>query len=495
MSGEIINYYKELYSSNPKRNSLNNENLKDKIKTIIDILLELTDNENGLWPTKSYSYDYNGFSQKIIAKIIKDDNIKKEIFKFNYLLSIICQEENNSNLFLHTISRSVLFKKKENIKGGSDIRVINILPAWLIILEKLSYSTIKKLLIPKINMIQFGFIGEGDCNIAKVLVWYNANQKGYNKHLLIDIKKAFDSINRNKLREMLSQDFKGKELALLTGFIDIYDTIEINMIDERIYPTKGGPQGSSIVPIMFCYYLNKGIQNINLKPNITLQAYADDTIVQSNNLNDLQNTYNKIKLSLLKYDLVLNPEKCDILSDNKTNYIIDESTGISINSNNIVKYLGQKIDNMGVSADMIENKLFGNLKNKLNKLKFLTRYTRIRIFKTYMITKINYLFPLICLNGHIEESWKCIRRIIFRDVLLMQTTPLETLITLGIGYYNLMIKPLLKLIDKYAKFSKETTHIEILKNASIKAIIFWKSLERKLPDKIEKAINNMIELK
>ena len=30
-------------------------------------------------------------------------------------------------------------------------------------------------------MIQFGVAGEGDCNLAKVLVWHNANQKGYNK--------------------------------------------------------------------------------------------------------------------------------------------------------------------------------------------------------------------------------------------------------------------------------------------------------------------------
>jgi len=34
-------------------------------------------------------------------------------------------------------------KKKSNIRGGTDIRIINILPAWLIILEKLAQVKIK----------------------------------------------------------------------------------------------------------------------------------------------------------------------------------------------------------------------------------------------------------------------------------------------------------------------------------------------------------------
>ena len=93
-------------------------------------------------------------------------------------------------------------------------------------------------------MMQYGFIQGGDCNLAKIMVWYQANKKGLDKHLLIDIKKAFDSINRFKLREILEGYFIGKDLELITGFIDIYDSLEIEILGERIYSTKGGPQGS-----------------------------------------------------------------------------------------------------------------------------------------------------------------------------------------------------------------------------------------------------------
>ena len=65
-----------------------------------------------------------------------------------------------------------------------------VVPAWLIILEKLSVHAIKKLLTEKITMVQFGFVERGNYNIAKIMMWYQSKQNRFSKHLLIDIKKA-----------------------------------------------------------------------------------------------------------------------------------------------------------------------------------------------------------------------------------------------------------------------------------------------------------------
>jgi hypothetical protein len=132
----------------------------------------------------------------------------------------------------------ILFKKRDNIRGGTDIRVINILPAWLIILEKLCINKIKEILQPKISMMQFGFTEGSDCNIAKIMMWINSQKEGLKKHLLIDVKKAFDSINRLKLLEMLREDFKDEEFKLFSYFLEIYNTIEIDMMNSKIFPTK-----------------------------------------------------------------------------------------------------------------------------------------------------------------------------------------------------------------------------------------------------------------
>jgi len=493
MADEIIQYYKELYSDNPKRNVLDHDSLKLKICRIIDILDNLTPNqESKIWPPKSIARDYFGFSQKTIENIISDISLKNEIAKYKALMGIICNEEQNSKIFLHTISKSVLFKKRENIRGGIDIRVINVLPAWLIILEKMSIKVIKRAISEKITMIQYGFLEGGDCNLAKLMVWYNTSQKGVKKHLLIDIKKAFDSINRSKLKKMIIDDFNEEISELLISFLEIYDTIEIDILGTKIHPTKGGPQGSAIIPVLFCYYLNKALQHVNIKENVCLQAYADDLVIQSNNLEDLKETYDIIKEALKTYDLIINPEKCELLTEDINDKIIDEDENIEIIVRNEVKYLGQKINAEGLTEQIIEDKLFGKMKSKLYKIRFLTRLTRIRLFKTYMITKVNHLLPSITLNGHLSESWKCIRRIIFRDILKTQTSPLETAVTLGLGYYNIIIRPMIKAIEREFNFFKENSHLEFLQNAAKKALTHWKILEQKIPESVEKEIEEMI---
>ena len=76
-----------------------------------------------------------------------------------------------------------------------------------------------------------------------------------------------------------------------------------------------------------------------------------------------------------------------------------------------------------------------------------------------MITKVNHLLPIITLNGYLSESWKWIRRIIFRDILKAQTSPLETAVTLGLGYYNIIIRPMIKAIEREFNLFKEKLHL------------------------------------
>ena len=140
------------------------------------------------------------------------------------------------------------------------------------------------------------------------------------------------------------------------------------------------------------------------------------------------------------------------MSDNKSDSITDGNTGIGITVNDIVKYLGQQVNSNGISEQIMEKKIFGKIKMIHNNNNFLTTLSKIHIFKTYMSTKVNNLLPLISLNWHLSDSWKCIRRIIFRNILKAQTSPLETTVTLGLEY-NLIIRRLLKLIEKYHIFT------------------------------------------
>ena len=46
-------------------------------------------------------------------------------------------------------------------------------------------------------------------------------------------------------------------MELLTNFIDIYDEIKIEMLGERIYPTRGGLQGSYPYIKNLKYFIHK----------------------------------------------------------------------------------------------------------------------------------------------------------------------------------------------------------------------------------------------
>ena len=91
-----------------------------------------------IWPPRSEAIDYHGFSQKALEKIIRANYLKEEINNYTGLIYAVHSDVKSFKLFIHGISKTVLFKKKENISGGTDIRVINIIPARVIILEKLA---------------------------------------------------------------------------------------------------------------------------------------------------------------------------------------------------------------------------------------------------------------------------------------------------------------------------------------------------------------------
>ena len=46
------------------------------------------------------------------------------------------------------------------------------------------------------------------------------------------------------------------------------------MLSMEIYLTKGGPPGSAILSILFCYYFNKALEKIIIKEKVFLKTYA-----------------------------------------------------------------------------------------------------------------------------------------------------------------------------------------------------------------------------
>ena len=152
------------------------------------------------------------------------------------------------------------------------------------------------------------------------------------------------------------------------------------------------------------------------------------------------------------------------------------------------------MDNKGIAKEETIVKKFGSIGITLNiAAGNLTKKDRIKIFKKYMKAKINHIIPLISINGNLETIWKEIRKTIFNNVLFKDTLPKESGTLLGISYYNIIMKPLLKLITKQKEFNNNDDYIQFLYEASKKAIITWNKVEENNTDEIKKLMNDYLE--
>ena len=432
----------------------------------------------------------------LINLINSDDNIKNILDKFSYVLQKLSDNE-SIQFFIHNSIRVILVKKKEDAESQKDLRSISILPAWLIVLEKISKEIVCKLINKKITINQYGFKEGSDCSIAKTMIYYKSKKYNYNKALLIDVCKAYDSVNRNKLKEIIINNYKDEEAKFLIYFIEIYDNLTMMIEDEPINSINGLPQGSSISPAFFNLYINDALEKINETEGISAQAYADDLIIQSNEINKLQNAFDKTIELYQELNLKINTEKCELISDNKEDKILDKNNKIDIIPIEETKYLGQIINSQGIPTTNIKNIHFGSLINSISKEGQLTRIAKIRIFQIYMKSKINHLIPLISITGGINELWKNIRKIIFRHLLEYSTLPRESASSFGLSFYEVIIRPVLKFIKRNTEYTNNKDEEEMLKYAAKELFKKWLVFEPnhtdELKEKIQKNIDNNIE--
>lgn len=169
-------------------------------------------------------------------------------------------------------------------------------------------------------------------------------EKGMQKQLLIDVKEAFDSMDRNKAREK-ARTLLGNEAGLVLGFLDLYDLLGMEIAGEIIWPTKGGPQGDVIVPMLFIMYLNDILTSVvNGNPEVLIIAFVDDMLQQSKSIESLQTAFDQLIVELGRNNLEVNTRKCELISDNLNDNIVNPLSGVVIPTRDSAKYLGQNVD-------------------------------------------------------------------------------------------------------------------------------------------------------
>ena len=174
----------------------------------------------------------------------------------------------------------------------------------------------------------------------------------------IDYKKAFDSVDRKVLFQILEQ--QGVSTKFLNVLKAIYRVVEVvircgNGLTEKIFCPLGVKQGCLLSPLLFSLLINEvakrvaargraGYQFIPGTAQIYLLLFADDIVLISTKPFGLQNQLNNLKKASEDMGLVVNLDKTKCMVYRKGGYLgIREKWYYGTNRLEVVnsyKYLG-----------------------------------------------------------------------------------------------------------------------------------------------------------
>ena len=496
MRQNIIEGFRNLYKDDKKINC-QTHTIIHKMNETLNIIMEHIQLDNVEPPQipKSRAKDQYGFCQRKIIKLIRGENMKDTIIKLQWLLSETKNSE-SIQLLIHNISKIILKKKKSEIKSFGDLRPIAIMPAMIMAFDKVVAKIIDKDIKKNLSANQHGGRENRSTNTAKIQMIYTMKKKGYTKILFIDLKKAFDMVDHKSLIVAIENKIKNQyHKEILKNILTIYETITIYTEECLIHPTRGVPQGSVFGPTMFLLVMDDILDYMNKDKNTHTQAFVDDIAIAGTNTQDLQQAFNKIMVAIKDKNMEINTDKCELITEDLNDNIFDETTNQTIQTKNKSKYLGQTLNNLGQTEDIILRRNYKSITALMHTSQtYITLKSRIKLFKIYIRSKYNHLLPMIAISGNIEKTWTEIRKTIFNELLKRSTQPRESATLLGCSYYSIIIKPLLKIMEQ-AKENDDEELLEYLIEATGKTFLYWVHAEPNHNPQIISQIKTFIEKK
>ena len=330
-------------------------------------------------PKKSYGID------GIQSKFIKDAASEIKI-PITYIINLSISSNVVPNEFKYARVKPLFKKGNRNLP--ENYRPVSILTVVSKVLEKAIFIQFENYL--KNNNIlynhQSGFRKRHstDTCIINLLDYLrtNVSEGNYVGMVLLDLQKAFDTVDHNILCGKLRQMGVGSIEWFKSYLGSRKQLVNIDGINSEPGTVSCGvPQGSLLGPLLFLCYVNDMPISIKCK----LLLYADDSAILVSGTdpkiishilsNELDNANkwlidNKLSLHLGKTESILFGTKKKLASVN--NFHI-QCNNTSIKSVKNVSYLGLTLDNT-LSGDCIVTNI---IKKSSSRLKFLYRYKEI----------------------------------------------------------------------------------------------------------------------
>ena len=302
---------------------------------------------------------------------------------------------------------SPIFKKKDKT-FVENYRPVSVLPTVSKIFERIMRKQVSdyigKFLSPFLCGYRKGFSTQ-HALLTLIERWnFCLDKQGFASVLLMDLSKAFDTINHELLIAKLhAYGFSIDALEVLVSYLqDRWQRVKINAT-FRCWTQllQGVPQGSVLGPILFNIYIDdiffalKGVDICN---------FADDTtpyVCDSNLKSVLETLEHNSELVIAWFEMnymKLNTDKCHLLiSGNKNEQMWAKLDRDVVWESNDVKLLGITLDN-NLKFDKHVSNIYSKANKKLSALtrvaKFLPFKKRHILFKAFTESQFKYC-PLV----------------------------------------------------------------------------------------------------
>lgn len=257
---------------------------------------------------KKLTRDWVGLSQDDIWNTIRRETVGESFEILDQLLQGGIQSKN-----LYMTTNSTFLKNSEFVTGAKDLRQIETLPAWWLVLEYFIMLGIKNDLTTVLSNRIVTVREDSNPNFMKMRASLNKNIY----RAIIDVSEAYPSINLEVLEKTGADEF-GE--GLVGRIVDVFRNMKINIGGIEFSRVKGITQGSRLGPALFALVINDIAKKVDKS-----WWYINDIYMEADTKEELETNLTNLLAELNKKGFEVKNEKVQLVNPDKNNGI--EKTG------------------------------------------------------------------------------------------------------------------------------------------------------------------------